>query len=107
LVAAEDADPEHAERLILSPYNSKFAKTKKDKKTQTYNKKMPCRQCSVPGGTERESAPRETCSTTNTYQCFRIITRAAAIVTLPLQQGKTHEQTLTTKNTRIQRKQKE
>ena len=68
---------------------------------------MSCRQCSVPGGTERESAPRETYSTTNTYQCFRIITRAAAIVTLPLQQGKTHERTLTTKNTRIRRKQKE
>jgi len=39
LVAAEDADPEHTERLILSPYNSKFAKTKQDKKTQTDNQK--------------------------------------------------------------------
>jgi len=39
LVAAEDADPEHAERLILSPYNSKFAKTKQDKKHKQIIKK--------------------------------------------------------------------
>ena len=68
---------------------------------------MPRRQCSVPGGTGRESAPRETCSTTNTYQCFRIITRAAVIVTFSLQQGKAHERTLTTKNTRNRNKHNE
>jgi len=39
LVAAEDADQEHAESLIHSPYNSKFVKTKQDQKTQTDNKK--------------------------------------------------------------------